>query len=115
MGQCGQGLELECVKIGEVMGYYWLDHLRLPKTKLIQIEAGTNHSLFLTSEGELLGCGGNEFYQLDSNLARSVWQPVQIEGMKNIRTILAGHMVTGVLVKWFDFNNLSIHNWWVKI
>jgi alpha-tubulin suppressor-like RCC1 family protein len=22
MGQCGQGLELECVKIGEVMGYY---------------------------------------------------------------------------------------------
>jgi len=53
-GQCGQYKSEEKVKPGRLKS--------TPECRVLQISCGYNHSLMMTEDKRLFGCGGNEVY-----------------------------------------------------
>lgn len=80
---------------------------------IVQVASGLEHTLFLTSEGEVLACGNGEVGQLGIMLPNSnkqIHNPVQVPSLRNhlVRSIAAGeqHSVAvtsyGEVYSWGD-------------
>jgi alpha-tubulin suppressor-like RCC1 family protein len=59
-------------------------------TKIIQVDAGENHSLALDENGNVWAWGRNQYYQLGNNIQEEVLTPVKVAGLANIRKIACG-------------------------
>eukprot|EP01028_Stygiella_incarcerata_P006449 TRINITY_DN2620_c0_g1_i2.p1 TRINITY_DN2620_c0_g1~~TRINITY_DN2620_c0_g1_i2.p1 ORF type:complete len:1195 (-),score=320.07 TRINITY_DN2620_c0_g1_i2:2618-6202(-) len=79
-GRRGQlGLGKEIVEVRNAVP----KHLKFPQEhKIIQVSAGCHHSMFLTDEGSIFGCGDNSMGQLGIDAKatkRCYWIPVRID------------------------------------
>ena len=49
-------------------------------TKIIQVDAGENHSLALDENGNVWAWGRNQYYQLGNNIQEEVLTPIKVAG-----------------------------------
>jgi alpha-tubulin suppressor-like RCC1 family protein len=56
----------------------------LDRVCIKQVACGANHSLLLTSSGEVLACGSNALYQLGLPLQQIYSSPTKIDALNNI-------------------------------
>lgn len=67
-------------------------------TDVINISAGYNHSLALKSDGTVWGWGKNDLFQLGDRDSQQSWNtPLQISGINNVHSIVAGTYLSLVL------------------
>jgi len=67
-------------------------------TDVINISAGYNHSLALKSDGSVWGWGTNDLFQLGDRDPEQSWnQPLQINGINNVHSLVAGSYISLVL------------------
>jgi alpha-tubulin suppressor-like RCC1 family protein len=63
----------------------WIESLRTEE--IIDVSAGTIHSLFLTSQGQVYGCGSNKRGQLGTENQIEKKIPTLIESIKSVKVI----------------------------
>ncbi len=96
---------------GNIIIYDSYEDSRLNKLqdRIVQISAGSTHSLFLTEKGNVYGYGANEHWQL---LLKDwyIWSVTLIPTLSNIAMVAAGYQYSLVLTKdgkVYEFGNLK--------
>ena len=82
--QISKNISMHSIKIPILIKYEF-------NSDIISIECGSFHSLFLTINGNVFGCGSNHSYQLNRNESEtnnnSEYSIIQIQSWKNIKQI----------------------------
>jgi alpha-tubulin suppressor-like RCC1 family protein len=66
--------------------------VKLPVTGATAVQGGEGHTIWLLSDGTVLGCGANGDGQLGDGRTKSASRPVAVTGLENIVEISAGEL-----------------------